>query len=60
MVNLRDNLFRSLVKYTRHMSRVNSAIGTNIGALETPLEPTPTPKFKGQLWDKISLKQTRN
>ena len=55
-----DNIFRSLVKNTRYTSRVNSTIGTNIGALETPLEPTPTPKFKGQLWDKTSLNQTRN
>ena len=42
-------------KNTRYMSRVNSTIGTNIGALETTLEPTQTPKFKGQLWDKTSL-----
>ena len=42
------------------MYRNNSTIGANIGALETPLEPTPTPKFKGQLWDKTSLKRMRN
>ena len=31
LVNVRDNYFRSLVKYTGYMSRVNSIIGTNIG-----------------------------
>ena len=31
LVNVRDSYFRSLVKYTGYMSRVNSIIGTNIG-----------------------------